>query len=412
MPEVMVSRILRLPGYGVYACAADETVGTLTLWVRQTVAEPYYVCGGCGISVRDVHSWTERRLRDLPWGEWQVWLVVEVHRVRCRRCGVRSEQLPFVTGKVHYTTRLEAAVARACEAAPVIRVAAAWHLPPETVRRMDKRVLRRWAAERPAKPLHYLGVDEIYLGRRDKFLTVVSDLESSEPLWADRDRKRETLDRFFAEALPPVRRRAVRAVCVDMWEPFTQSLRAHLPHARIVYDKFHVLRHGNDALDETRRAEFFRLGGAARALLRGKRWLLLRAWGNLERGERQELKELLRRRGVALSDDLGPGAALATAPGLRQSRPTPQPSPRRHPCLLSCQGPVREGRGDQRQHPRDDPPWAGISRPRVPASQSSEGHRRASTAPAHRMNIEPITDSVREREIQAPAADHAEHPCS
>ncbi len=29
----------------------------------------------------------------------------------------------------------------------------------------------------------------------------------------------------------------MRAVCVDMWEPFAQSLRAHLPHARIVYDK-------------------------------------------------------------------------------------------------------------------------------------------------------------------------------
>jgi transposase len=161
------------------------------------------------------------------------------------------------------------------------------------VRRLDKRVLRRWAAGRPRTPLRFLGVDEIYLGRRDKFLTIVSDLETGEPLWAGRDRKRETLDRFFAEALPLARRRAVRAVCVDMWEPFTQSLRTHLPRARIVYDKFHVLRHVNDALDETRRAEFFRHGGAARTVLRGKRWLLLRAWGQLDRGERQELKALL-----------------------------------------------------------------------------------------------------------------------
>ena len=66
-----------------------------------------------------------------------------------------------------------------------------------------------------------------------------------------------------------------------------------MAHARIVYNKFHVLRHVNDALDETRRAEFFRQGGAARALLRGKRWLLLRAWGNLDRSERQQLRDLL-----------------------------------------------------------------------------------------------------------------------
>ena len=293
MPEAIVTRVLRLAGYEVAASEMEETTNTLTLWVRPAGREPYYACGGCGISIRDVHSSTERRLRDLPWGTWQVWLVIEVHRVRCPRCGVRTERLPFVTGKAHYTTRLEAVIARECEAAPVSRVALAWHLPPETVRRMDKRVLRRWAAGRPRQPLRYLGVDEIYLGRRDKFLTVVSDLERGEPLWAGRDRKRETLDRFFAEALPGARRRAVRAICVDMWEPFAQSLRTHLPHARIVYDKFHVLRHVNDALDETRRAEFFRQGGAARALLRGKRWLLLRAWGNLDRDERQELRELL-----------------------------------------------------------------------------------------------------------------------
>jgi hypothetical protein len=60
MPETIVSRMPRLPGYGVYACDAEETTGRLWLWVRQTAPEPYYACGDCGISIRDVHSWTER----------------------------------------------------------------------------------------------------------------------------------------------------------------------------------------------------------------------------------------------------------------------------------------------------------------------------------------------------------------
>jgi len=255
-------------------------------------AEPYYVCGGCGISIREVHSWTERRLRDLPWGTWTVWLRVEVHRVRCRRCGVRTERLPFVEGKVHYTARLEAAVAQECEAAPVQRVAAHRGLAPETVRRMDKRALRRWAATRPRTPLRYLGVDEFFVGKTEKFLTVVSDLVTGEPLWVGPERKQETLDRFFAEALPPARRRAVRAVCVDMWEPFRLSLQKHLPHAKIVYDKFHVLHHASEALDETRRAEFFRQGAEARGLIRGKRWLLLRRWAHLDGEERETLRGL------------------------------------------------------------------------------------------------------------------------
>src|SRR6266705_2716449 len=272
MPEKIVSRILRLPGYGIYAWDTDEAANTLTLSIRQTAGEPYYVCGG--------------------WGTWTVWLHVEVHRVRCRRCGVRTERLPFVDGKAHYTARLEAAVAQACEAAAVSRVATQRGLPPVTVRRMDKRVLRRWAAQRSRTPLHYLGVDEIFLDKTVKFLTVVSDLETGEPLWVGRERKQDTLDRFFAEALPAARRRAVRAVCVDMWEPFRLSLQEHLPHARIVYDKFHVLRHASEALDETRRAEFFRQGAEARGLIRGKRWLLLRRWANLDWEERQTLRDL------------------------------------------------------------------------------------------------------------------------
>ena len=291
MPEEIVSRILRLPGYGIYGWETDEAANTLTLAIRQTAREPDYICGGGGTAVRDIHSSTERRLRDLPWGTWHVWLQVEVHRVRCRRCGVRTERLPFVEGKAHYTARLEAAVAQDCEAAPVSRVAAQRGLPPETVRRMDKRVLRRWAAARPRSPLHYLGVDEIFLGKTIKFLTVVSDLETGEPLWVGLERKQETLDRFFAEALPPARRRAVRAVCVDMWEPFRLSLAKHLPHARIVYDKFHVLRHASEALDETRRAEFFRQGAEARAHPR-QALAAVAPLGHLDGEERETLRGL------------------------------------------------------------------------------------------------------------------------
>jgi transposase len=171
-------------------------------------------------------------------------------------------------------------------------VAARWGLAAETVRQLDKRALQQWAASRPRPALRYLGVDEIFLGKAAKFLTVVSNLGSREPLWMGQDRKRETLDRFFAEALPPPQRWRVRAVCVDRWAPFRLSLQAHLPRARIVYDKFHVLRHANAAVEETRRAEFFRKGGALRGLVRGKRWLLLTRWGHLDRGQRATLSDL------------------------------------------------------------------------------------------------------------------------
>jgi transposase len=167
-------------------------------------------------------------------------------------------------------------------------------LSPQTARRIDKRALEAWSRNRRRRPLRQLGVDEIFW-RKGRCLTVTSDLEAGEPIWAAPERKKESLDRFFIERLPPRRRRAVQAVCVDMWKPYLQSLKEHLPRAAIVFDKFHVMKHVNAAVDETRRAEFFRQGGAMRALIRGKRWLLLTRWKNLSRAKRGILNEAFAR---------------------------------------------------------------------------------------------------------------------
>jgi transposase len=70
------------------------------------------------------------------------------------------------------------------------------------------------------------------------------------------------------------------------------AVSAALENCRIVYDKFHVLQHANKAIDEVRRAEFFRKGGRMRGVVKGKRWLLLTRWMNLDQQKRQQLNEL------------------------------------------------------------------------------------------------------------------------
>jgi hypothetical protein len=44
-----------------------------------------------------------------------------------------------------------------------------------------------------------MGIDEIHLGKKQRFLTVVTNLETGEPLWFGRERKKETLDEFFQQ---------------------------------------------------------------------------------------------------------------------------------------------------------------------------------------------------------------------
>jgi transposase len=224
--------------------------------------------------------------------EFRTTVVIEVYRVCCPDCGIKVEKVPQLPGKAPFSKRFEDAVGLACESAAARQVARQFGLPASTVRAIDLRYLERWAAARKKPPLAQMGVDEIFLGKKQKFVTVVSNLDTVEPVWFGRERKKETLDEFFRTELSAPQRMRITAACVDMWEPFRKSIAQWAPNCRIVYDKFHVMQHANQAIDEVRRAEFFRKGSRMRELVRGKRWLLLTRWVNLNGVKRQELNRL------------------------------------------------------------------------------------------------------------------------
>src|SRR5215468_6549569 len=292
MSESEWTKILRWPGYRVYRSEINEAAKTLRLWVRRKRGTRKLECSGCGRRIESIAEVYEREVRDLPWSEYRTTVVVELYRVRCPECGVKSEKVPLLPSKAPFSKRFEEAVGMACESASVRRVARQFGVAASTVRAIDLRYLRRWAEGRRRPALGQMGVDEIYLGKKQKFLTVVTHLETGEPLWFGRERKKETLDEFFEKQLSAFQRSVVRAACVDMWEPFRQSLEQWVPQCRIVYDKFHILQHASKAVDEVRRAEFFRKGGAARDIVRGKRWLLLSSWVHLDRSKKRQLNQL------------------------------------------------------------------------------------------------------------------------
>jgi transposase len=220
-----------------------------------------------------------------------------------------------------------------------------------------------------------MGVDEIYGGKNDRFLTVVSNLETGEPLWFGKERKKEMLDEFLRTQLRSGQRRRIEACCVDMWEAFRLSIEEWVPGCCIVYDKFHIIQHANDAVEEVRRAEFFRKGPKMRDLIKGKRWLLLSRWKNLapkQRGVLNRLFQLNRRvfKAYLLKESLEQlwnyryeGAMVnylrkwmdqlwwQRLPSVPEARRYVTQAPRRDSQLLPDQSTLRSRRGDQRQHP-------------------------------------------------------------
>jgi transposase len=286
------TRILGWPGYRVWRSEIDDPAKRLKLWVRRKRGNRVLICSGCGRRLQEIAEIYEREVRDLPCFEYRTTVVIELYRLKCPNCGIKAEKVAQLPSKAPFSKRFEDAVGQACESAAARRVARQFGLAESTVRGIDLRCLERWNAVRRKPALRQMGVDEIHLGKKQKFLTVVSNLATGEPLWFGRERKKETLDAFFEEELSSFQCKGIAAACVDMWEPYRLSIEQWAPQCRIVYDKFHVLQHANAAVDEVRRAEFFRKGGRARGLVKGRRWLLLSRWINLTPGKRRELNTL------------------------------------------------------------------------------------------------------------------------
>jgi transposase len=286
------TKILDWPGYRVYQHEIDEKAKTLKLWIRRKRGNRRIECGGCGRKFADLYDISERAVRDLPWSGFVATVLVEVYRVRCPDCGVKREKVPLLPSKAPFSRRFEDAVGLACEMASARQVGRQFGLAASTVRAIDLRYLERWDASRRKPALRQMGVDEIYLGKRQKFLSVVCNLETGEPLWFGQERKKESLDGFFQAELSARQRRGIQAACVDMWEPYRLSIEQWAPHCQIIYDKFHIMQHANAAVDEVRRSEFFRKGGRMRGVVKGKRWLLLSRWVNLDTGKKRQLNQL------------------------------------------------------------------------------------------------------------------------
>jgi len=114
----------------------------------------------------------------------------------CPDCGIKVEKVPQLPSKAPFSKRFENAVGQARESAAAPQVARRFVLAASTVRAIDLRYLERWAANRRKPVLAQMGVGETHLGKKEKFITVVSNLGSSEPVWFGRERKKETLDEF------------------------------------------------------------------------------------------------------------------------------------------------------------------------------------------------------------------------
>lgn len=251
-------------------------------------------CGCCGRQVRRTKGRMKRRMwRDLKIRHLPLVLAYTPRRVVCPACGVRVEQTPWAERWSRVTRSLSRAVAELARKTDLSTVAQHFVINWKTVASVIHRVVQWGLAGRRKKPLRWIGIDEVSRKKGHKYLTLVYDLERGELVWIGKDRTRDTVAQFFDE-LGDRRSHNLKAVAMDMWAPYADEVRERATNATICFDRFHVVRHLNEAVDEVRRSVVRTLWGPTRQLIKGTRFILLKNPWNLTPKQRQSLNALVK----------------------------------------------------------------------------------------------------------------------
>ena len=237
-----------------------------------------------------------RLIKTLPIGKKQVLLVVKIQRVECTECSsLKQERLNFAEPKKTYTRAFERYVVELSKLMTIQDVALHLGISWDTVKDIQKRWLCKHFRKPKLKHLKLLAIDEISIGKKHKYLTVVLDLQSGAVVYIGDGKGADGLIRFWKKLKHS--RAKIDAIAIDMSPAYISAVRTNLPEATIVFDHFHVIKYFNDKLSNLRR-ELYRETTELldKQVLKGTRWLLLKNPENLDetKDERQHLQEALR----------------------------------------------------------------------------------------------------------------------
>lgn len=215
-----------------------------------------FACPECGRSGCTAYDTSEKTWRHLNFFEHEAYLHVRTPRVQCERCGVKRVDVPWGRHGSGFTLMFEAYVLTLCREMPVAAVA-------RLVREHDTRlwrVLHHYVEEARERvdfsTVQRVGVDETASRRGHDYISLFVDLDEARVLFACEGRDAEVLNRFRSDLeAHGGRAKWIRQLCMDMSPAYLKGAAESFPEAEITFDKFHVVRLLNDAVEAVRRAE-------------------------------------------------------------------------------------------------------------------------------------------------------------
>ncbi len=216
-------------------------------------------CPECGKRCARYDHAPEREWRHLDVMQFMTVIRARTPRCACPEHGVVTVQVPWAEPHGRFTLMFEAfavKVIEACrsfvQAMEILKVD--WH----TIQEIVKRAVERGLLRRSTEQVTVVGMDEKSFGRGHDYVSLMTDLKGRRVLDVVKDRDIPSALKLW-ESLPEPQRQRVEAVAMDMSAGFAAATVKAAPRAAIVYDKFHVSKHLNEAVDKVRREEHRRL---------------------------------------------------------------------------------------------------------------------------------------------------------
>jgi transposase len=264
------------------------------VWAEHTQGTSW-PCPECGAALAVYDHAPERTWRHLDSCQFMTYLRARPPRVNCPKDGVKQVRLPWAEPKARFTAMFERFaidVLRETDvlgATRILRISwdEAWHLMEHAV--------ERGRAAKAQRVVQQMGVDEKAAAKGHKYITLVTDLEAGTVEYIGDDRKKESLDAFFA-GLSAEQLQGIEAIATDMWEPFLLAIHARVPDAaeKVVFDRFHIMQHIGKAVDTVRKQEHRQLRAEGDETLTKSKYLWLYSQENLPEEHRDRFDELRR----------------------------------------------------------------------------------------------------------------------
>mgnify|MGYP000057369368 CR=1 FL=1 len=247
-----------------------------------------FSCPECGREGCKAHDTTWKEWRHLNFFQHEAYLRAPVPRVRCPEHGVKQVEVPWARPGSGFTLLFEAFVLALVKEMPVAAVA---RLMGEYDTRLW-RILHHYveAGRRDAdfSDVTRVGADETSAKRGQDYITLFADLEQARVLFATEGRDASTFGRFRLDLMAHGGRpEQIQELCMDMSGAYVRGAQMHFPLAEVVFDRFHVMKLVNDAVDQVRREE-----QKERPELAKSRYVWLKNPRNLTRRQREMLEEL------------------------------------------------------------------------------------------------------------------------